>query len=87
MTRQEYADYEARVAAFFDREGITNLSSTGTEPWFSWQPCECCRRPEGGERERATGRNPETGEVHEYIVCLDCTYFAEFGRLDDDETM
>ena len=24
------------------------------EPWFSWQPCEGCNSPEGGNRQHAT---------------------------------
>jgi hypothetical protein len=53
------------------------------EPHFSWRSCDCCQRPEGGDREFATGWNPTTQEVQEYSVCTDCAYYAEYGRLDD----
>jgi hypothetical protein len=53
------------------------------EPFFSWRPCECCRRPLGGDRQHATGWNPTTREIQEYDICVDCLYYAEYGRLDD----
>lgn len=109
MTRREYERYQASVRAFFDREGITNLS-TGPlecpdcgcvlecgqcpkcgqdagqivqEPYFSWVPCDCCRRQTGGDREDAHGYHPSTGTIHRYSVCSDCVYYAEYGCLDD----
>jgi hypothetical protein len=54
-----------------------------TEPHFSRRPCECCERPEGGDRYDANGYNPMAEAVQEYQVCPDCVYFAEYGRLDD----
>ncbi len=87
MTKSEYVDYEQAVDDFFEREGIANLSSTSGESFFSWQPCQCCGRPEGGDREEASGYNPTTKEVQTYdCVCIDCIYYAEYGQLDD-ETM
>jgi len=53
------------------------------EPFFSWQPCECCGSSLGGNREHATGYNPTTKEIQAYTVCEDCVYYAEYGRLDD----
>jgi hypothetical protein len=82
VTKQEYADYEASVKDFFDREGIQNLSGKG-ETYFSWRSCECCGTTLGGDREDANGYNPTTKEVQEYSVCTDCIYYAEYGRLDD----
>lgn len=84
MTKREYAEYQQAVADFFEREGIANLSSTSSEPFFSWSPCECCGRPEGGDREEASGYNPKTQEVQNYdCICTDCIYYAEYGQLDD----
>ena len=113
MNKTEYAEYEAAVADFFQREGLANLS-TGhyqcpeckvefddagicpkckadrecmNEPYFSWQPCDCCGSHLGGDREFATGYNPTTTEVQEYSICSDCAYYAEYGRLDDTTMM
>jgi len=86
MTREEYTSYEKRVAAFFEREGITNLSTDyekNGEAYFSWRPCDCCGTPLGGNRKHATGYNPTTKEIYEYEVCQDCIYYAEYGQLDD----
>jgi hypothetical protein len=84
MTRAEYKAYQARVAAFFEAEGIENLSSDpDSEAYFSWQSCDCCGTGLGGNREDATGYNRKTKAIHKYEVCFDCIYYAEYGRLDD----
>jgi hypothetical protein len=97
MTAKEYAAYEANVARFFEREGLDNLSTLPTEdddgepiedrtgePYFSNRPCECCRRRWAGDRYDCNGYNPTTRKVQEpYAVCVDCVYYAEYGRLDD----
>jgi hypothetical protein len=84
MTKAEYAEYQQTVADFFEREGIANLSSTSIEAFFSWSPCQCCGRPEGGDREEASGYNPTAQEIQSYdCICLACIYHAEYGRLDD----
>lgn len=53
------------------------------EPFFSWRPCDCCKSRLGGNREHATGYNSNTHEIQEYNVCVDCIYYAAYGRLDD----
>ena len=99
MTKQEYVEYVNTVHSFFEREGITNLTGTcgenideecpacekivGYEPYFSWQPCECCGTTLGGNRIHASGYNPTTKEIYCYEICTDCEYFAEYGQLDD----
>jgi len=97
MDKQEYTHYEEVVAHFFKDEGIGNLSydteeyGDGTEddnvciePHFSWSPCDCCRRPLGGDRYVCSGFNNETKEIQDgYRICVDCYYYAEYGRLDD----
>jgi hypothetical protein len=84
MTQHEYTEYKTTVAAFMVREGIQNLTTdSDPEPWFSWAPCHCCNTHLGGNRENATGYNPTTKEVQEYVICSDCVYYAEYGKLDD----
>jgi len=96
MTKREYRQYEARVKAFFETEGISNLTSSPptehclceesqdfSEPYFSSQPCECCGTNLAGDREHATAYNPEHKTVLCYEVCADCLYYAEYGHLDD----
>lgn len=88
-TQADYAEYQKRVADFFTREGITNLSAIpdkdgDSHPYFSWRPCDCCGRPLGGDREDCNGYNPTTKQVQDgYAVCVDCLYYAEYGTLDD----
>lgn len=87
----DYTEYEANVGAFFDREGIDNLSpdteqddDAFNEPYFSWRPCDCCGCSLGGDRHDCSGYNPTTKEVQSgYSVCVDCVYYCEYGRLDD----
>lgn len=90
MNKQEYAAYESWVRQFMEREGLANLTTISTEdgenaePYFSWWPCECCRRSLGGDRYGCNGYIPATGEVStEFSICPDCMYYAEYGRLDD----
>jgi hypothetical protein len=88
-TTADYKEYEQRVAEFFEREGINNLSAMSDEEGntiqdkFSWRPCECCRRPLGRTRIQANGYNPTTGKIQEYKICTDCEYYAAYGKLDD----
>ena len=84
-TTKDYKKYEEQVEQFFFLEGIANLSrvSSQEESWFSWRPCECCKRSLGGDRITASGYHKETGTIFEYDICLDCEYYAEYGQLDD----
>jgi hypothetical protein len=88
--KAEYAQYEADVAEFIAREGISFLS-TGTvdmlhahseedtgEPWFSWSPCECCGCMLGGNREYLYGSDANN-ELAEYVICEDSP--AGVGKL------
>jgi len=98
MNKSEYSEYERKVKAFFETEGITNLSQSGSEeepvcpiceeevgfePYFSWRACECCGSRLGGDRYHASGWNPKTKQAYCYEVCQDCLYYAEYGQLDD----
>jgi hypothetical protein len=60
-----------------------NMIEFPNEAYFSWNPCDCCGRPEGGDRMDANGYNPTTQEIEEFVICTDCEYYAEYGRLDD----
>jgi hypothetical protein len=85
MTKQEYAGGYINCPECDKEleEGRCPDHGNMQEPWFSWRPCECCRRSLGGNREHATGYNPTTKEIQEYDVCEDCIYYAEYGQLDD----
>lgn len=90
MNKREYTAYVDEFWDFMGREGLANLSTLPTadgdssEPYFSWRPCECCGRPEGGDRYDCNGYIPVMGEIGgPYSVCTDCVYFAEYGQLDD----
>lgn len=85
MTHTEYEQYQERVAAFFKRTGVSNLSCVAEccEPYFSWRSCECCGSHLGGNRHDANGYIPATGDIWEGSVCDDCIYYAEYGQLDD----
>ena len=86
-SQKDYDEYKARVESFFEREGINNLTIASNfencEPYFSWENCECCNRHLGGDRYDCSGYNPETDEIYEYSVCVDCLYYNEYGQLDD----
>lgn len=88
MTKEDYAQYQANVAAFFKREGVGNLSQIliedeANEPYPSKQPCGCCGTREYGDREDCSGYDPTKKQIKEYAVCSDCVYYCEYGRLDD----
>jgi hypothetical protein len=96
MNKAEYAEYEARVKAFFEREGLECLSSQPLdfdaeeseygEPYFSWSPCDCCGDPLGGNREDMCGYNPKENTIQKgYSVCSDCVYYLANGCLPDSE--
>lgn len=84
MKKEDYEKYKKNVAAFFEREGINNLSikENCEDSFFTWQHCECCNGLPGS-RYDSSGYNPTTKEVYDYQVCPDCIYYAEYGQLDD----
>lgn len=88
MNKAEYKQYERTVDRFFDTEGISNLSRIAdSEPYFSWQTCDCCGTTLGGNRVDANGYNKKTKEILEYSICEDCEYYAEYGCLNDQTMM
>ncbi len=88
MTKAEYASFEARVAAFMEREGIDILASdSDDEGSFSWRRCDCCDSRLGGTRYSMIGASAGVGpNGFEYSCCTDCLYYSVYGCLDD-ETM
>lgn len=51
--------------------------------FFSWRWCDCCKTSLGGNRYHSSGYHREKKEIYEYVICEDCVYYAEYGRLDD----
>lgn len=92
-TKSDYTEYQQRVAEFFAREGVNGLSILNDPDGheirdeFSRTPCEICHRPLAGSRVVVSGYNPQTKQVHQYDVCEDCCYYAEYGTLDDTTMM
>lgn len=87
MTKKEYAEYEAVVAEFMEREGLRHLTTVSqeeglTEPYFSKGPCDCCGTGIGGNYYDCNGVT-DGGKVEEFSVCEDCVYYAEYRHLDD----
>ena len=90
MTPQEYDEYKQSVESFFVREEVDGFSfkDDEAESYFSHSPCECCQRPLGGARYDVIAAHHEYLErtvitILEYSVCVDCIYFEEYGKLDD----
>ena len=82
MTKSSYANYVSRVNEFMDLASLSSLDcEKNCEPYFSHQPCDCCRRNLSGNRHDAFDSN---GELF-FSVCDDCVYFAAYGELCDDE--
>ncbi len=90
MNQQQYADYQAAVATFLEQNKVkpgchgplNQEPEPGFEPFFSWQPCECCQSPLGGNRESyrfATHQN----DLFEANICTECVYYLAYGQLDD----
>jgi hypothetical protein len=95
MTAQEYSDYQSRFSAFIEREHLSFMSTSCNEltelgnddapereSWFSWYPCECCGSHLGGSREYLYARDAND-DIVQFIICVDCVYYIEYGRLDD----
>lgn len=96
MTKQEYADYEERVATYLKGceavstgpcpgcEGCADCQKENGEyhedPWFSWQPCEICHGLAG---DRHSWHCIIDGEITHGSCCTDCYYYIEYGQLDD----
>jgi hypothetical protein len=96
MTKQEYADYQERVAFYLNGcEAVSTGPCPGCvecgipedaeeyseEPHFSWHPCEICGSRFGGDRE--SWHCIINGKIVHGTCCEDCIYFINYGRLDD----
>lgn len=86
MTKREYSDYKAKVAAFHRqndlRPGLSGPASDRQEPFFSWRPCDCCGSKLGGNRETYLFSGESHGPL-EADICADCVHYLAYGRLDD----
>lgn len=49
---------------------------------FSWESCEICNRPLGGDRFPWHAVNDDDEIIHGEC-CVDCMYYLEYGQLDD----
>ena len=94
MNKADYKEYEKQVAAFFDDNALRNLSPKYedlgdgehgdiVEPSFSWSACECCGSTLGGDKYEADGYSEKHGVMEFDTICVDCIYYAEYGKLDD----
>ncbi len=91
MNATQYAQYEANVASFLQQNKVkpgchgplNQEPDPGFEPFFSWQPCECCRSPLGGNRETYSFATEPDFSTFEADICTDCVYYLAYGQLDD----
>ena len=86
LTPGDYPNYQAAVADFFESERLISLTTNAecSEPYFSWQPCDCCGGSLGGNRVDTHGYNPTTKTIQgPYLICEDCQYYVAYGQLDD----
>ncbi|KKM74876.1 hypothetical protein LCGC14_1395940 [marine sediment metagenome] len=80
------ADDQEHIDKFLESEKCPDCETSRNcwdEPSFSWTRCDCCDRDLGGDRYHATGYNRQADQIQEYSICVDCMYYAEYGRLDD----
>lgn len=55
------------------------------EAYFSGRPCECCGEHLAGDRMDANSYSEKSESIVEFTICQSCEYYAEYGRLPDDE--
>jgi len=94
MTAKEYKEFEASVEKFLTINKVLpgchspksdTLDSEPSEPYFSWQPCECCGSNLGGNREAYSfGTDyPGIAGTFDANICVNCVYYLAYGKLDD----
>jgi hypothetical protein len=90
MNRKQYEEYQASFAKFMSGHGLQSLSPVAddsgdcSEFYFSSLPCDCCKRPLGGDRRDTIGFSTINDKIlGPFSVCPDCEYYAEYGQLDD----
>lgn len=85
MNKEYKIDFEKALQTLLDNEGLNCLSATGDESFYSHKPCDCCKRPLGGNRTPHNGFNPTEKSVFgDYWLCVDCTLFNAYGELPED---
>lgn len=87
MNARQYEAYTASVASFLERNNVREgclgpVNAENSEPFFSWQPCECCGSHLGGNREEYEFVTQD-GNTFKANICTDCIYFLAYGVLDD----
>lgn len=96
MTRAEYTNYVWRLRASERWLSRFDPIDPDADRVFSWRACDVCERsapgggPLAGTRTVCLWVSSESGvivtrdgEPDELLVCDDCVYFQEYGRLDD----
>lgn len=85
MTPADYEQYKANFSAFMATENLANLSREidCQESYVSRVACAVCKDSQQGMRLDANGFNKCLREAVDYVICEDCEYFAEYGRLPD----
>ena len=53
------------------------------ETHFSWSSCDSCGSTFGGDRVPATWYDPDTDEIYEMEICIDCAMFHANGELPE----
>ena len=90
MNKKEYIAYEIEVKAFLRENdvipGCFGPKSDDSEPYFSWQNCDCCKSELGGNRENYVFVTNQMDKF-EAEICTDCIYYLTYGRLDDSQMM
>lgn len=84
-TKRDYEMYKRFFASFMRATNLANLSRSEAcnESYVSSFPCAVCGDRQQGMRLDADGADKETHEVKEFVICEDCEYYAEYGRLPD----
>ena len=83
MTEKEYKEYEQRVESYYKDNEFDVSSPMDDESFFSHRPCECCKRPEAGQRYNVCFGTVGKQETVIASLCPDCLYYSQYGQLDD----
>jgi len=85
MTKEDYKSYQHAFGCFMSEQNISSLhrSAKCEESYVSSCKCDVCGDRQQGMRLDAVGADIDIYVVNEYVICEDCEYYAEYGRLDD----
>lgn len=68
-----------------DEDAPDEALEMADEAGLSWEDCDCCGSPLGGNRHPAHGMDQETGELVHLYVCTDCVFYIAYGDVPDEE--